>query len=524
MKNLSQSARVVVLAGLAIVYACGPQQSNSEFEANGSFTTEDISLNISTSSEAVRVTVCKRDGNQCAANSPILEGLNPKTVGQKLIFTINGKVTPASGMNLLIIVYKTGNAELSRRSIQLVAAGTTGAGNGLPAGGLWKAVLMTGDDSISAFDNARSKVQSLITERGVPKMYIRELSMSSSQQTNGVLASSEANLEAALKSLSLTANDGCFVYLTSHGSREGFFLKGQNTITPASMGRILDNTCGQRPTVVLVSACYSGVMIDQGTKKDNRIFLTAASKDRTSFGCSAEFEYTYWDGCLIENFSKSQDWQSLYKNVTQCIETKESAGGNTPSQPQSYFGTQIASMGIFGVGAAATGTGASATQVNGIASVPATTTQAAQTQLPQAKDFTITNELGSKPLSQHMAGVQYALVDVSASWCGACANAMGSLAAKLAAKPLPENCRIFTIMDKPTELGAWLQRFSGKPAATQQQIRNISFSATNGSSDVERAFNVNISQFPTMFLIDGQGNVVGSPDASIPETFRQNCL
>ena len=56
--------------------------------------------------------------------------------------------------------------------------------------------------------------------------------------------------------------------------------------------------------MVLVSACYSGVFVGPSMQKKNRIILTAARQDRTSFGCSAENEYTYWDSCLIARFAE----------------------------------------------------------------------------------------------------------------------------------------------------------------------------------------------------------------------------
>jgi len=81
--------------------------------------------------------------------------------------------------------------------------------------------------------------------------------------------------------------------------------------------------------------------------KPNRIILTAAREDRTSFGCSPEATYTYWDGCLIDNFQTVDTWVALYDNVKSCIENKESGGGFTPSYPQGFFGTEVQELRIF---------------------------------------------------------------------------------------------------------------------------------------------------------------------------------
>src|ERR1700745_3303316 len=80
--------------------------------------------------------------------------------------------------------------------------------------------------------------------------------------------------------------------------------------------------------------------------KTNRIILTAARRARTSFGCSAENEYTYWDGCLINSLPKADTWQSVYGAIQRCVQKKESNGRFLPSLPQAYFGAQVSDLKI----------------------------------------------------------------------------------------------------------------------------------------------------------------------------------
>jgi hypothetical protein len=110
------------------------------------------------------------------------------------------------------------------------------------------------------------------------------------------------------------------------------------------LNSVLERSCGDQPTVVLISACYSGVFLDQVMLKPNRIILTAAAEDRTSFGCSSENQYTYWDGCLIDSFTQSDNWSVLYTAIKRCVETKEAQQRFTPSLPRAYFGAAIASL------------------------------------------------------------------------------------------------------------------------------------------------------------------------------------
>ena len=205
---------------------------------------------------------------------------------------------------------------------------------------------MTGDDSVDTFDNARKTLTTEFLHMGVLPTNIKELSMNPRERKHGSTPSSTVNLAGALQDLSVGDQDACLIHMTSHGSPQGFYLRNAAPLTPQTLNRILNSACGDRPTVVLISACYSGVFVGPAMQKRNRIILTAARQDRTSFGCSRENEYTYWDSCLIDSLPKSDSWKSLYGNIQQCVETKESKGRFKPSLPQAYFGDEVADLKI----------------------------------------------------------------------------------------------------------------------------------------------------------------------------------
>src|SRR5262245_47389101 len=115
--------------------------------------------------------------------------------------------------------------------------------------------------------------------------------------------------------------------MISHASPQGFYLRNAPALTPRTLSAILDAACGYRPTVVLVSACYSGVFVGNAMLKPNRINRTAAREYRTSFGCSAENEYTYWDGCLIEVPSEFKRGQYALTNLLWYPEENVMLGG-----------------------------------------------------------------------------------------------------------------------------------------------------------------------------------------------------
>ena len=87
----------------------------------------------------------------------------------------------------------------------------------------WKAALMTGDDSLNVFDNARKTLKNEFLQMGVLPGNIKELSMNRHERDRGSLPSSAVNLGGALQKLSIGDQDACLIHMTSHGSPQGFF-------------------------------------------------------------------------------------------------------------------------------------------------------------------------------------------------------------------------------------------------------------------------------------------------------------
>ena len=154
-----------------------------------------------------------------------------------------------------------------------------------------------------------------------------------------------ANAKSIEAALNGSKAQGCLVFMTSHGTVDGLMLRedqsNNRNLSPARLDRILDKQCGTRPTVVIASACHSGVFITSGSKGDNRIWLTAARDDRVSFGCGAEFELTYFDECLLGAWPKSKTWKQLFDRTSTCVRLKESELSESSSMPQAFFGASV---------------------------------------------------------------------------------------------------------------------------------------------------------------------------------------
>lgn len=199
---------------------------------------------------------------------------------------------------------------------------------------------MSGDDSIAAFDNARQSLKALLEDEGVFDDDIIELSQDVREQVGGVRSASVDGFEDAMLDLAVGADQGCLVFMTSHGDVSGFYLHERDVLTPSKLDQILDDACGEQPTVVLVSACFSGTFVAP-LQAPNRIILTSSRHDRTSFGCAPDDIHPHWDGCLIDHFQVVDTWSELQARIVDCVESKEGAIDVTPSLPQAFFGDDV---------------------------------------------------------------------------------------------------------------------------------------------------------------------------------------
>ncbi len=179
---------------------------------------------------------------------------------------------------------------------------------------------------------------------------------SASGQVGRKLASS-ADVYTAIRSLRPDAREGCLVYLTGHGTRAGMSLPLASERSPtrpyadlavADMAAALQEGCGDAPTVVVFSACYSGVYLTRALLTANRIVMTAAAADRTSFGCGDDETHSYFDGCFLRAFDVVSTWRQLAARTADCVAKleRELLPGERPSRPQAWFGHRVRDMAL----------------------------------------------------------------------------------------------------------------------------------------------------------------------------------
>lgn len=158
-----------------------------------------------------------------------------------------------------------------------------------------------------------------------------------------------ANLARALAEIGKRQGpeDVAFLFLTSHGGEDVFSLNfyeaGTKDLTAQDFAQMLDDS-GIGPAVIVLSACHSGSFLDELAAPD-RLIITAARGDRTSFGCRDGAEWTEFGQSFFDRALRADpDPRRAFPAAVDDIARKEAADGLTPSLPQISEGSEIGAV------------------------------------------------------------------------------------------------------------------------------------------------------------------------------------
>jgi hypothetical protein len=142
-----------------------------------------------------------------------------------------------------------------------------------------------------------------------------------------------------------TEEDVLVLYVSSHGSENhelvvDFRPMRFSAINPQMLKAAVAES-GIKWKIIVISACYSGGFVD-ALKDEQTLIITAASADRTSFGCGAGSDATYLAKALFgDALKKTRSFEEAFGMAREVIGKWEQEQGQEPSQPQIHVGSRI---------------------------------------------------------------------------------------------------------------------------------------------------------------------------------------
>ncbi len=177
----------------------------------------------------------------------------------------------------------------------------------------------------------------------------RQLSLVNDERDlNGGPLASVSGLDYALHGLASRMKldrDVLFLAISSHGASDSAIAVSNSEfpltdLTPQDLADALRDA-GIKWRVILVSACYAGGFIEP-LRDAQTIVITAAAADRTSFGCSSDSDLTYFGEAFYRDaLPEAGSLRDAFEKAKSAIAARESAEGETPSNPQASFGAEI---------------------------------------------------------------------------------------------------------------------------------------------------------------------------------------
>jgi hypothetical protein len=206
-----------------------------------------------------------------------------------------------------------------------------------------------GDSNEDVFRNETVYLETLMSERFAARDRVLTLINHSDSliRTPRPLATLE-NLRAALAGVGKTMDpeqDVLLLFMTMHGTpQHQLFVQMApayfDLIDPKELRAALDDA-GIRNRVLVISACYAGGFVP-ALKDEHSLILTAAHKNRPSFGCGPDSDATYFGRAwLIEALNETTDFVAAFDTAKARIAERENSEGFRPSRPQIEIGKQI---------------------------------------------------------------------------------------------------------------------------------------------------------------------------------------
>jgi len=206
----------------------------------------------------------------------------------------------------------------------------------------WAAIVVAGSDQMEngakseVFDNLKSTLSNKLYSMGFEKTNVATFSM---HPKNNDIYSNIHEINFRLSVLASRATDGCFFYVTSHGTKNGILINN-SVLSPVELSKIM-NVCSGRPQVVVVSGCFSGVFAGNGYS--NGIVMTASNSFSQSWDCVTSTTLNCFDKCFVDLMRTS--FESVASEISRCVYESEVASGiYVHSYPQVRLANRLTAL------------------------------------------------------------------------------------------------------------------------------------------------------------------------------------
>lgn len=202
-------------------------------------------------------------------------------------------------------------------------------------------VAFAGDAQEDVFRNEAEYVEQLFGRRFDAAGRVLVLQNNAATIATRPLAS-WTNLQRGLDAIAKTmdpSEDILLLYLTTHGSADHQLLVDLdplplNQIAPQDLADALRTDPRIRWKVVVVNACYSGGFVD-AIRDDSTMVIASARADRTSFGCGADSDVTYFGKAfLAEALNRTTSFRDAFERAKASVAQWEAAEQQEHSEPQ----------------------------------------------------------------------------------------------------------------------------------------------------------------------------------------------
>ncbi|OXC76478.1 MORN repeat family protein [Caballeronia sordidicola] len=197
----------------------------------------------------------------------------------------------------------------------------------------------------TAFENDMELVSRRLSELGGPVLKYED---SDGRQTDKLRFpfATPATLAEAVQQISSHAgpDDIVVVFISTHGNRKILSVNVAHQefkpMTATQLSAALA-PLGNRPTIVILAACFSGSFLPE-LQGERRIVITSASGERASFGCQPDSRNTFFtEELFAENFDSSKSLSQMMAEAKVRVARREHALKFRNSEPQMSVGRKL---------------------------------------------------------------------------------------------------------------------------------------------------------------------------------------